>query len=170
MVDDTMVVSYQRTPCHWGPDLEKTNQDSGIRMVTTSSDGGLSWSKPIDVLTSGRWDKSPFKGVGGGLGVHEGIVYLAIKDGIYRLFDKGKSWTLISAQPIFLRKPEPLWAPGIRITFDNTHGLILWTTSGFSQDANERKDKGAYGTPLVGLYSKDMGKFWNYKAQILPEG
>ena len=47
-------------------------------------DVGEVQTEPVDVLRTGRWTNSPFKGFGGGLGVREGVVYLAINQGIYR--------------------------------------------------------------------------------------
>ncbi|MBT5876190.1 MAG: exo-alpha-sialidase [Candidatus Latescibacteria bacterium] len=170
MIEGTIVVLYQRTPCHWGPDLEKSDGQGGIRMVVTSSDGGLTWTEPVDVLESGQWPSSPFAGFGGGLGVHEGVVYLALKQGVYQSKDKGLSWALVSADPVFDQVCDVLWAPGMRITFDQIHGLTIWTTSGFAEEAAVRKERGAYGTHMVAVYSPDFGVTWKSESQALPEG
>ncbi len=171
MVDETIVVLYQRTPCHWGPDKEKSDDASGIRMVVRSSDGGRTWSRPVDILESGaRWTDSPFKGFGGGLGAHDGIVYAALNEGLYRSADRGATWSLASSDPVFDGVPSVLWAPGMRITFDDDHGLIVWTTSGFSEDPEHRKTRGEYGTHLVAVYSPDSGTTWRSESQRMPEG
>jgi len=170
MIDDTMVVLYERTPCHWGPDKAKSDENSGVRMIVTSSDGGETWSRPVDLLKAGRWAETPFRGFGGGLGVHDGIVYAALNQGLYRSADKGASWKLASAAPRLVDVPEPLWAPGMRLTFDAAHGLTIWTTSGFSLNSDERKKQGRYGTHLVALYSPDFGTTWHAEQQELPDG
>ena len=168
-IDETMVVLYQRTPCHWGPDKEKQDENSGVRMVVTSSDGGMTWSDPVDVLQAGRWKKTPFWGFGGGLGVHRGIVYLALNEGVYRSPDKGRKWELVSREPRFDDVDGIVWSSGIRLTFDAAHGLVVWTTSGFSQDYEQRANHGKYGTHLVAVYSPDFGTTWHSEAQSLPD-
>jgi len=169
MVDGTMVVLYARTPCHWGKDSEKRDANSGIRMIITSADGGHTWREPLDVLQAGRWDKSPFTGFGAGLGVHDGVVYLALNQGVYRSPDKGLSWELVSQEPVFADVPDRLWGPGMRITFDAEHGLTIWTTAGFG-DYEARSKHGKYGTHLCAVYSPDYGTTWHYEEQVLPDG
>jgi len=166
-VNDTLVVLYARSPCHWGKDKSKRDGNAGIRMVVTSSDGGKTWTEPVDVLRAGRWTNSPFKGFGGGLGVREGVAYLAINQGVYRSRDKGRSWELVSASPSFEGVPGRLWAPGMRLTFDTEHGMTIWTTAGY---ASVRKEIGDYGNRLCAVYSRDEGRTWRYQEQALPEG
>ncbi|MBN1341500.1 MAG: exo-alpha-sialidase [Phycisphaerae bacterium] len=166
-VDDTLVVLYARCPCHWGKDKSKGDGNAGIRMVVTSSDGGKTWTKPVDVLRAGKWTNSPFKGFGGGLGAQDGVVYLALNQGVYRSRDKGRSWELVSASPSFQGVPQQLWAPGMRLTFDTEHGMTVWTTAGFAPARKETKD---YGNRLCAVYSRDGGKTWRYQDQALPEG
>ena len=167
MASDTVVVLYARSPCHWGKDSAKGGGNSGIRMVVTSSDGGKTWSSPVDVLRAGKWPGSPFKGFGAGLGVHAGIVYLALNQGVYRSTDRGHSWELVSTSPSFVGVPDRLWAPGMRLTFDTEHGMTIWTTAGFAAVRKETKD---YGNRLCAVYSRDEGKTWHYQEQALPEG
>ena len=170
MVEGRIVVLYQRTSCHWGPDIEKRDILTGIRMIVTSDDAGLTWSRPADLFTTGMWSRSPFWGFGGGIGVHNGIVYVALNKGIYRSGNRGDTWELVSLNPDFTNVPDVVWAPGMRITFDEIHGLIIWTTSGFSRDSSARRDRGEYGTHLVALYSPDFGTTWKYESQPLPDG
>lgn len=170
MVENTMVVLYSRCPCHWGPDSAKSGGMGGIRMVVTSSDGGRTWSDPVDVLEAGKWKKTPFRGCGGGLGVHDGVVYLALCQGVYCSRDKGRTWALVTEEPDFSRVPGITWAPGMRITFDAEHGLTIWTTSGFSLDYEARAKRGEYGTHMVAVYSPDFGKTWRHQSQPLPDG
>jgi len=170
IVDGTMVVLYSRSACHWGPQESENDKNSGIRMIITSSDGGKTWSKPFDLMSAGTWDKTPFCGFGGGIGCHKGIVYVAINKGIYQSRDKGKNWKLLTEQPNWNVTSEPLWSAGTRLTFDDTHGMVLWTTSGFSTNYIDRRDHGAYGTHMVALYSPDFGHTWKTESQPLPEG
>lgn len=170
-LDGTLVVLYQRSPCHWGKDKVKSDAHTGIRMVVTSSDGGETWSQPIDILeqVGAQWERSPFSGFGGGIGSHRGSVYVALNEGVYVSRDKGKSWELVAGQPAFDSVPHTVWAPGGRLTFDDEHGLVIWSTRGFSRDVEERK-RGQYGTHLVAVYTPDFGKSWKYEEQALPEG
>ena len=140
-------------------------------MVVTSSDGGKSWSEPIDILemVSSKWKRVPFSGFGGGIGTHHGNVYIALNEGVFVSRDKGKNWQLVADQPSFDTVPASIWAPGGRLTFDDEHGLIIWSTRGFSSNPQERK-KGLYGSHLVALYSPDFGKTWAYEEQALPDG
>jgi len=103
------------------------------------------------------------------MGSHQGRVYVALNEGVYVSRDKGKTWELVADQPSFASVPHTIWAPGGRITFDDEHGLIIWSTRGFSRDAEERK-KGQYGTHLVAIYSPDFGQSWKYEEQALPDG
>ena len=167
-VNDTLVLLYARIPCHWGEDTDKADDKSGIRMVVTSSDGGKTWSPPVDVLEAGTWTESPFKGpCGGGIGEHDGIVYIALNQGVYRSADRGRSWELVSDNPAFEGIPNPVWSPGMRITFDTHHGMIVWTTTGY---AKIRKETADYGNRLSAVYSPDHGQTWHYQEQALPEG
>ena len=170
-VDGTLVVLYQRAPCHWGKDKGKSDKHSGIRMVVTSSDGGKTWSQPVDIIdqAGAKWEHTPFWGFGGGIGTYQGNVYVALNGGVYVSKDKGKNWKLVADQPSFASIPHTIWSPGGRITFDDEHGLIIWSTRGFSQDAKERY-KGLYGTHLAAIYSPDFGKSWEYEEQELLDG
>lgn len=170
-IDGTLVVLYHRTTCHWGEDKDKEDKHSGIRMVVTSSDGGKTWSQPVDILelAGAKWEHTPFWGFGGGIGTHQGSVYVALNEGVYVSRDKGKRWELVADQPSFGSVPHTIWAPGGRLTFDDEHGLIIWSTRGFSRDIEQRK-KGQYGTHLVAVYSPDFGESWEYEEQALPDG
>jgi len=60
-IDETVIVLFDRRRYHWGSDLDESLMDehSGIRMMTTSNDGGETWSKPIDVFEqAGTWERS----------------------------------------------------------------------------------------------------------------
>ena len=202
-IEDTLVVLFDRRRYHFGQPpraIPKTNSDSGIRMITTSSDGGESWSSPVDVLAqAGTWPNTPFGQWGGGLGVHDGVVYLAINQGVYRSSDKGITWKLVCDEPVFnnvprsdcvlvpttgkrsnespnvdndLQEPAPpaLWAPAMRITFDRVHGMVIWTTSGFKQQDRDGKTGSDYGKTLSTVFSPDFGETWHYEEQALPDG
>ncbi len=166
-VDDTLVVLYARTACHWGPDSSTNDGNGGIRMVVRSADGGATWSEPVDLLESGRWEDSPFGGFGAGLGVHQGTVYAALNQGVYCSKDKGASWRLVAEKPRFDDVPTPLWAPGMRITFDTEHGMVIWTTAGY---AKVRKTTADYGKRMCAVFSQDGGKTWRYEDQPVPPG
>lgn len=191
-IDDTIVVLFDRRRNHLGGNrngVQKMNEDSGIRMVTISSDGGHSWSTPIDVISqAGAWPYSPFDGWGGGLGVHEGILYLALNQGVYHSQDKGKTWRLVCEEPDLIDVPKPwnrpgrmysginggkvstaLWSPGMRITFDTKYGMTLWCTRGFKAQDRDGATNSDYGKFLCAVYSPDFGETWRYQEQALPK-
>ena len=168
-IDDTMVMIYDRCPCHWGNDKKLTDEHSGIRMIVTSSDGGATWTKPIDLLQAGKWKNSPFYGYGAALGVTNGVVYAFLQEGLYCSEDKGKTWRLTEKEPDFSALSDKPWTPGSRLTFDREHGLIAWTTCGYSEVQKERMEKQLYGTHLMAVYSPDYGKTWKSEKQPLPD-
>ncbi len=170
MIDDTMVVLYSRGSCHWGAQKSEADKNGGIRMIVTSSDGGKTWSKPFDLMSVGSWKKTPFCGFGGGIGSYKGVVYVALNKGIYKSCDKGKTWKLLTEKSTWDQISETLWSAGTRLTFDDTHGMVFWTTTGFSKNYIDRRDHGAYGTHMVALYSPDFGHTWKIESQALPEG
>jgi len=196
-IDGTDIVLFSRKFYHFGRDRQQSpreDEHSGIRMITRSQDGGRSWSTPMDLFEQvGRWERTPFGGWGGGLGVHKGVVYLALNEGLYRSEDRGATWSLVTATPNFEALPletvpvsvpegpqlqrsgappvaAPLWSPGMRITFDPQRGLILWSTRGFKSEGRDGRVASHYGKYLCAVYSPDFGRTWHYEEQALPEG
>jgi len=196
-VDDTVLVLYDRRRFHWGGpggNSERMNEKSGIRMIVRSTDGGRTWSDPIDVIEqAGTWKRTLFDGWGGGLGAHDGVAYLALNEGVYRSKDKGRTWSLVTEQPDFsdvpfeptavrgfgpgateaggtARAAAPFWSPGMRITFDEDHGLTLWTTRGFKPTGRDGSEPTDYGKYLCALSSPDLGRTWRFEEQSLPGG
>lgn len=192
-IEDTILVLFNRRRHHFGRNEPRTDENSGIRMITRSSDGGRTWTEPMDLFQQvGRWDRTLFGGWGGGLGVHDGVVYLALNEGLYRSEDQGATWSLVTAEPDFEGVPldaipvfipdgetfipappaidAPLWSPGMRITFDDERGLILWSTRGFKSEGRDGKVASHYGKYICALYSPDFGRTWQYQEQKLPEG
>lgn len=196
-IDDTDIVLFARKRYHFGRNRQKHDREdshSGIRMITRSTDGGRNWTEPMDLFEQvGRWDRTLFGGWGGGLGVHEGMVYLALNEGLYRSEDMGETWSLVTGEPNFDAVPldpvpvtvtegekfqatgappvdAPLWSPGMRITFDDERGLVLWSTRGFKSEGRDGSVASHYGKYLCAFYSPDFGETWHYQEQKLPEG
>jgi hypothetical protein len=196
-IQDTVIVLFSRRKYHWGRKYDKeprSDENSGIRMITRSSDRGTTWSDPVDVIEqAGQWEKSLFGGWGGGLGAHNNTVYLALNEGIYRSDDKGATWKLATKEPDFSGLPEniqpvsdisinknnksgtaetaaPLWSPGMRLTFDSRHGLVIWSTRAFKPKGRDGKTNTDYGKYLCAVYSPDFGRTWQFHEQALPKG
>lgn len=196
LAGDATIVLFSRDRYHFGRKRDQEarhDENSGIRMITRSSDGGRTWSEPVDIFEQVAPQKRTlFGGYGGGLGVHDGVVYLALNEGLYRSYDKGGTWSLVTAEPNFDDVPldtepftvtagekfqatgappvdAPLWSPGTRITFDDEHGLILWSTRGFKSEGRDPKVPSDYGKYLCALYSPDFGTTWHFQEQQLPE-
>jgi len=197
-IDSTIIVLYDRRNYHFGPKPDEETQNdihSGIRMIISSDDGGKTWNKPVDVFEqAGHWDSTVFFGWGGGVGTYQGIAYLALNEGVYKSLDKGKTWQLINpvnnlpgeiypVNLVYQYKPwlvqmndqdttgyPKYWSPGLRITFDKTHGMTIWTSRDFKPSGRDGRTPSDYSKFLSALYSPDFGTTWKYQEQALPEG
>ncbi len=170
VVDDTILVLYAQKPHHFKNRVQTdihADDYTGIRKVIQSTDGGKTWSRPFDLHDAGTWDPdmSPFQGWNASMGASDGIAYLALKEGIYRSKDKGASWELITESPDFGDLPLQSTRMGMRMTFDEERGMILWCTD---RKRVVRNAEG-YGGVIRAVYSPDFGKTWHYEEQAIPE-
>lgn len=169
-IGDTILVLYAQKPHHFRNRVETDihyDGFTGIRKIVRSTDKGKTWSDPLDLHDFGKWDpeQTPFSGWNAGMGVHEGIVYIGIKEGIYRSLDQGASWQLLMDEPSFGELPLKSTRMGMRITFDKEHGMVLWCTD----MKRVRRNKEGYGGVIRAVYSPDFGKTWKYQDQPIPE-
>ena len=95
-VGRTLLCAYHQTRYHHrhrgGP---KTDAHSSEAVVVRSTDGGATWSDPVDIKQFGTNSKAMVLNFGNCFGVLNKKVFLATKYGLYRSADEGKTWTLI---------------------------------------------------------------------------
>ena len=164
-VNKTIVVLYNRRLYHFGRkagSVANRNASSGTRMVVCTHDGGGTWSRPFDLWSAGKWAKSPLGMWGGAIGLHEGKVYILLREGLYVSADEGRTWTFAVADPNFGDVPPSRVAS--LLCFDKSPGLILWTTEQFAGDRLPH-----YGRKLRAVYSPDFGRTWKWQEQAIPD-
>lgn len=170
VVDDTILVLYAQKPHHFKNRVQTdvhSDDYTGIRKIIRSEDGGKTWSRPIDLLGIGKWDPemTPFEGWNASMGSHEGIAYVALKEGLYRSKDKGVNWKFVTDSPDFGALPLRSTRMGMRMTFDEEHGMILWCTDLKRAVRNAE----GYGGVIRAVYSPDFGETWHFEEQTIPE-
>ena len=93
-VGDTLLCAYHRTRHHHGTGPQH-DDDSSAAMVVRSTDGGDTWSDPVDLRQFGQSEAEMVINFGVCLGEQDGQVFLANKYGVYRSADEGVSWELL---------------------------------------------------------------------------
>lgn len=94
-VGDTLLCAYHRTRHHHGTGPQH-DADSSAAVVVRSTDGGETWSDPVDLRQFGQSEAETVINFGICLGEQDGQVFLANKYGVYRSADEGVSWELLA--------------------------------------------------------------------------
>ena len=148
-VGRTLLCVYHQTQCHHGGKQLAT--DSSRAVVVRSTDGGKTWSEPIDIRQFGTSKKALVMNFGNCFGVIDNKVFLASKYGLYRSEDEGKTWTLIPGaltQEQTGHKYTDNFGP--RMVVHPDKGLVI--------------PVGVEQSPYIDMYSsKDEGLTWTHE-------
>lgn len=154
-IGGTLLCAYHQTLHHHGkgPQQDKLSSDA---VVVRSTDGGETWSDPLDLREVGRSEKPMAINFGIVVGKSGGSVFLANKYGVYRTQDEGVTWELLpdamtQGQTGFSRADNV----GPRMIEHPEHGLVI--------------PMGRGREPGIDLFSsRDQGATWRHHSMDLP--
>lgn len=94
LIGRTLLCVYHQTLRHFphGPYLDDLSSDA---IVVRSTDGGRTWSSPIDIRQFGVSANLTVLSFGNCFGVLNDTVFLATRYGLYKSRDEGATWSLI---------------------------------------------------------------------------
>lgn len=155
-IGGTLLCAYHQTLHHHGKGPQQDEQSSDA-VVVRSTDGGVTWSDPLDLRSVGYSEQPMAINFGIVLGKSGGTVILANKYGVYRTHDEGVTWewlpeAMSRAQTGFT-KPDNI---GPRMIEHPEHGLVI--PMGRGRDAG-----------MDVFSSRDDGVTWRHHPISLPE-
>ena len=170
LAGDTLIVVFYRLPFHWGG-KEPRDTFSSYAVMTRSTDGGNSWSSPVDLKSlieketvGSRLD------FGNSIGTtRDGSVVIVTNYGVFRSVDEGENWEHLPGAYGEEQLSGPQSNNGPRLLDHPTRGLIV---AGHSNALPEKRNPD--GTPYVPpeiwiRFSKDGGYTWKEKKQDFPD-
>lgn len=156
LVGDTLICAYHQTLHHHGkgPQQDELSSDA---VVVRSTDGGKTWSDPLNLREVGRSEQPMAINFGIVMGVNEGTAFLANKYGVYRTRDEGLRWewlpdAMTQAQTGFAKADNV----GPRMIVHPKHGLVIPMGRGRE-------------TGMDVFSSRDQGGTWRHHPVELPE-
>lgn len=158
-VGDTLLCVFYRKFAHHGK--PKFNEHSSRGVVVRSTDGGTTWSDPVDLKSVGAIDtKQMSNGFGIAIGVIDRTVVVVTQHGVFRSTDEGKSWELLS-EAMTRRQTgvaeDARYAIGPRLIIHPEKGLVL--------------PAGSRHEPVMQMFcSSDRGETWTREVvDVTPE-
>lgn len=88
-----LLCAWHQTLRHHGG--ERYDETSSLAVVSRSTDGGVTWSDPIDMRRFGVSEKPMVLGFGNCFGAQGEAVFFATNYGLYRSVDQGINWQLM---------------------------------------------------------------------------
>ena len=152
-VGKSLLCAYHQTLRHHGGKRE--DADSSDAVIVRSTDGGETWSNPIDIRQFGTSEKAMVLNFGNCFGVLNEKVFLATKYGLYRSEDEGKTWELVP-DALTQEQTGHKYADnfGPRMIVHPEKGLVI--------------PVGVERSPYIDMYSsKDEGLTWIHKRVTL---
>ena len=155
-VGQTLLCAYHQTRYHH-PHRGglKTDAHSSEAVVVRSTDGGNTWSDPVDIRQFGTNSKAMVLNFGNCFGVLNRKIFLATKYGLYRSEDEGKTWTLL---------PDALTQEQTGHKYKDNFGprMIVHPDKGLVVAV------GVARSPCIDMYSsKDEGATWRHERHQL---
>lgn len=160
MVDDTIIVIFNRTPSHW---QKRKAQFSSSAVAVRSTDGGKTWSQQKDLR---QFAKQPSEGVkiswGNAIGTaSDGTVYVVCPYGLFTSSDKGQTWQHIPEALTDKQLSGPGTIAGPRIVEHPQYGLLVPCHHIKNDSTNNIVD-------MWLRYSTDKGQTWKEVKTSLP--
>ena len=193
---DTLVVIHRRMTGHNPRGSGQTDEHSSLTMVTTSADGGASWTESFNIRDamessckdrggviplSHRYKYGPVNGSKQGYKLHlnglgtsrRGTVIILCNYGAFRSEDKGRTWEHLSEQFREDTTDGDMLFIGPRVIDHPSMGLCAFANSvgyGRSEKFPNPVDGpiDATRSDFVLLRSEDDGRTWNRTTQSLP--
>ena len=170
MAGETLVVVFHRIPFHWGGD-EQHDAFSSTAVMTRSTDGGQSWSSPVDLKSFIKKETVGCRlDFGNSIGTtNDGTVVVVTNYGVFRSVDEGENWEHLSGAYGEEQLSGPAGNNGPRLLDHPTHGLIVASHSNALAE-KRNPDRTPYIPPEIWVrFSKDGGHTWNEKKQDFPD-
>ena len=170
MSGKTIIVVFYRLPFHWGGN-EPRDEFSTYTMMTRSTDGGKSWSIPVDLKSFIKKETVGCRlDFGNSIGTtRDGAVVVVTNYGVFRSEDEGENWEHITGAFGEEQLSGPPANNGPCLIDHPTRGLIV---AGHSNEfADKRNPDGTpYIPPEIWIrFSKDGGYTWKEKKQDFPD-
>lgn len=148
--------------CAWHQTLRhhggvRTDDTSSVAVVSRSTDGGVTWSDPVDMRRFGVSDKQMVLGFGNCFGVLGDAVFFATRYGLYRSDDQGAHWRLI---------PDALTREQTGHDYTDNFGprMVIHPERGLVIPVGVARE------PFLDLYSSaDEGLTWTHERVALSE-
>lgn len=171
-VGESLVVVFHRIPAHWGG-KDKRDAFSSSAVALRSTDGGRSWSEPVDLKTLVQTPTRGCRlGFGNTIGTDaDGAVVVVTHYGVFRSEDQGATWRHLSGAFGETQLAGPQTNNGPRLILHPKYGLVA--PGHYTAKNNKQGKRNPDGTPYIApelwiRWSTDGGRSWLETKQDLP--